>query len=330
MTYQSFTPGSGSSDSFGKLKALKLPDRLDGKRVLDLGCNYGFFCFEILDRGAKEVVGIDTDASAIAAAKERATLLGVTDRVRFVHSHWDEFSETGFDLILLLSALHYAKDQPALLRNIASMLNKEGLFILEGGMLPNAKRDWTAIIRGKPPYTDMVEYPNKIEMFRILSEKFAFRVAGPSVLQPGDLVPRFVFHCRKKKRMVMLFAEGPFAGKSTFLMPFELANWPVLDIDVLILEQRNLKKTGPVADAVRSSFKEGRIDLCYKQILSSGLSNLFTEIIVERLLAMNDDTRPIMVQGAILKDTAFRAMLEERLASEDIVTWIAQRGQLKS
>lgn len=327
MTYQSFTPGSGSSDSFGKLNALRLPARLDGKRVLDLGCNHGFFCFEALKRGAKEVVGIDVDPSAIRAANERAKQLELTDRIRFIHSDWDKFNEIEFDLILLLSSLHYAKDQPKLLEKISKMLSKDGMLVLEAGMFPTAKREWTSIIRGTPPYTDMVEYPNKVEMFRILSRHFAFRVIGKSVLQPGDMVSRFVFHCPRKKKMVMLFAEGSFAGKSTFLMPFEMIKWPILDIDVMILEFRNSKEGGPIAEAVRASFKEGRIDLCYKQILSTGIFEKFADVIVDRLNKIECEGRPIMLQGAILADQKFRVLLNNKLANNDLVTWIAQRAK---
>ena len=43
MSYQSFPWQAGDSDSVGKLCSLFLPD-LKGKRVLDVGCNTGFFC----------------------------------------------------------------------------------------------------------------------------------------------------------------------------------------------------------------------------------------------------------------------------------------------
>jgi 2-polyprenyl-3-methyl-5-hydroxy-6-metoxy-1,4-benzoquinol methylase len=36
-----------------------LPPSLEGKRVLDLGCNAGLFCVKAALMGAKEVVGVD-------------------------------------------------------------------------------------------------------------------------------------------------------------------------------------------------------------------------------------------------------------------------------
>lgn len=43
MAYQSFPWEQGDSLSVNKLAALDLP-RLEGKSVLDVGCNAGFFC----------------------------------------------------------------------------------------------------------------------------------------------------------------------------------------------------------------------------------------------------------------------------------------------
>lgn len=44
------------------LRALRTLDIKD-KRVLDIGCRDGLFCFEAEKRGAKEVIGIDNDLS---------------------------------------------------------------------------------------------------------------------------------------------------------------------------------------------------------------------------------------------------------------------------
>src|SRR4051812_19563523 len=47
------------------LKALRALD-LTGKRVLDIGCRDGLFCFAAEKQGAREVVGIDNDLSPAA------------------------------------------------------------------------------------------------------------------------------------------------------------------------------------------------------------------------------------------------------------------------
>jgi len=58
------TPG-WDEPATGKLPYFGLPERMDGLRVLDIGCAEGFFSFEAERRGAKEVVAIDPWAGSI-------------------------------------------------------------------------------------------------------------------------------------------------------------------------------------------------------------------------------------------------------------------------
>jgi len=52
------TPGIDNSPE--KLKTLKMPQRLDGVTVLDIGAWDGFFSFEAERRGAKRVLATDS------------------------------------------------------------------------------------------------------------------------------------------------------------------------------------------------------------------------------------------------------------------------------
>ncbi len=87
------------------------------KRVLDLGCNEGFFCFEAVKQGAKHVVGVDYFPQAIDHCKTTKQLYGIE------HSEFqckdlnklDELkrvlSNNSPEIILCLSLLHHL-DQP--------------------------------------------------------------------------------------------------------------------------------------------------------------------------------------------------------------------------
>jgi len=55
---------------------------LRGWRVLDIGCNAGFYSFELARRGA-EVLGIDGNPHFLAQARWAAALLGLTGACRF-------------------------------------------------------------------------------------------------------------------------------------------------------------------------------------------------------------------------------------------------------
>ena len=46
-----------------------LPENLKGKTVLDVGCNGGFYSIKMKQRGASQVVGIDTDEKYLEQAR---------------------------------------------------------------------------------------------------------------------------------------------------------------------------------------------------------------------------------------------------------------------
>ena len=45
--------------------------KLDGKKVLDLGCGYGWHCKFAVEQGAKQVLGIDLSQKMITEAQRR-------------------------------------------------------------------------------------------------------------------------------------------------------------------------------------------------------------------------------------------------------------------
>src|SRR4051794_27445843 len=55
-----------------------LPDDLDGCRALDIGCNAGFYSFELAKRGA-QVLGIDHDPHYLRQAEWARSRLGLDD-----------------------------------------------------------------------------------------------------------------------------------------------------------------------------------------------------------------------------------------------------------
>src|SRR3978361_364263 len=59
-----------------------LPADLTGWTALDVGCNAGFYTFELAKRGAK-VTGIDSDPHYLQQAEWAAHRFGLSDRVNF-------------------------------------------------------------------------------------------------------------------------------------------------------------------------------------------------------------------------------------------------------
>ncbi len=86
-----------------------LPDRLDGKSVLDVGCNAGFFSIEMKRRGAARVVGIDFDDRYLAQARLAAEVSGVDVELRKLSVY--DVAELGerFDLVLFMGVLYHLR-----------------------------------------------------------------------------------------------------------------------------------------------------------------------------------------------------------------------------
>lgn len=78
-----------------------------GRRVLDVFCNTGGFALSALKGGAREALGIDSSAEALAAAARNAERNGVADRARFVEGNafdlMKEMDRSGerYDMVIL-------------------------------------------------------------------------------------------------------------------------------------------------------------------------------------------------------------------------------------
>ncbi len=86
-----------------------LPEDMTGKSVLDIGCNAGFYSFEMKRRGASRVLGIDTDTGYLAQARFAAGVLGMDVEFRQLPV-WQvaELGET-FDLVIFMGVLYHLR-----------------------------------------------------------------------------------------------------------------------------------------------------------------------------------------------------------------------------
>lgn len=95
-----------------KWKALAphLPADLTGWRALDIGCNAGFYTFELARRGA-DVVGIDSDPHYLAQAEWAAGQFGLRDRVRFRRQQIYDLAreDEPYDLVLFMGVFYHLR-----------------------------------------------------------------------------------------------------------------------------------------------------------------------------------------------------------------------------
>ncbi len=95
-----------------KWKALAphVPGDLSGWSALDIGCNAGFYTFELARRGAR-VTGLDVDEHYLRQARWAADQLQLQDRVDFRRGTVYDLAQTGerWDLVLFMGVLYHLR-----------------------------------------------------------------------------------------------------------------------------------------------------------------------------------------------------------------------------
>jgi len=87
-----------------------VPDDLTGWRVLDIGCNAGYYSFQLAQRGA-EVTAIDIDERYLAQARWAANLLDPGRRVEFRQAAIYDLAHESqqYDLIWFMGVLYHLR-----------------------------------------------------------------------------------------------------------------------------------------------------------------------------------------------------------------------------
>ena len=103
-----------------------LPDFHD-KKVLDLGCGYGWHCKYAANHGAASVLGIDISHKMLNIAKQKNK--DEKTEYQCIAMEDLDFEEASFDVIISSLAFHYVKDFESLANNISKWLKQGGEFV---------------------------------------------------------------------------------------------------------------------------------------------------------------------------------------------------------
>ncbi len=150
-----------------------------GERILDLGCGDGALTAQIAAAGA-DVVGCDADPSMLQGAAALGLQTAAAD-MRSLPFH-DEF-----DAVFSNAALHWVREQDAVLGGISRALRPGGRFVAEMGGLGNIAAIRTALQATLSRYGIDAEtagasfYPSADE-YRSLLESNGFRVETMQLL----------------------------------------------------------------------------------------------------------------------------------------------------
>lgn len=103
-----------------------LPD-FEHKRVLDLGCGYGWHCLYAANQGANSVLGVDISEKMLAVAGDN----NKHEKIKYEKSAMEDldFPDNSFDVIISSLAFHYIKDFEALAENTSRWLSPGGSFV---------------------------------------------------------------------------------------------------------------------------------------------------------------------------------------------------------
>jgi len=103
-----------------------LPDLRD-KKVLDLGCGFGWHCRYARENHAKSVVGVDLSENML----ERARTMTDDPHIEYRRLAIEDidFAEGEFDTVISSLALHYVEDFEAICRKIYRYLTDKGSFV---------------------------------------------------------------------------------------------------------------------------------------------------------------------------------------------------------
>ena len=116
--------GLDEAPEWPTLRAM-LPD-LRGRRVVDLGCGFGWFCSFAREAGAHEVLGIDVSENMLARARQMTSDPAISYRRADLESL--SLDEASFDLVYSSLTLHY-------LENLAPLFAQMHRALIPGGQL---------------------------------------------------------------------------------------------------------------------------------------------------------------------------------------------------
>lgn len=180
-----------------------LPERLDGKRVLDVGCNGGFYAVEAKRRGAAYVLAIDAQRHHVQQTRLVSDVLGLDVDVRRRSVYDLTPYEVGrFDVTLALGLIYHCKHLVLALENLWRVTSD--LLVLESDVYepaddaPPASHELIAVVANPPSAQEPIHnwfLPSAGAVEALL------RIAGFEACERHRFgARRAIFACRKRDR----------------------------------------------------------------------------------------------------------------------------------
>ena len=154
----------GSKEYFDEVEARKylvephIPafaefERWSGQRVLEVGCGIGTDSINFARAGA-ELTAVDLSGESLRIAQERAEVMGVADRIRFVQADAEKLtsalaSEEPYDLVYSFGVVHHTPHPERALAEIRRLVAPGGTLKLMVYHRRSWKVFWIVAVQGR-------------------------------------------------------------------------------------------------------------------------------------------------------------------------------------
>ena len=111
-----------------------------GKKILDIGCGHGSLCVYLVSKGAKQVIGIDTDQHHIDFATKNILINypQFKQSVRFFCCEITKLQESDFDIIISKDTFEHIMNLNTVLDQINNKLKIQGKAYIDIAPLYNS------------------------------------------------------------------------------------------------------------------------------------------------------------------------------------------------
>ena len=149
--------GLAAAGEWPQFRAMFPP--LEGKRVLDLGCGYGWHCAYAAGQGAQSVLGLDPSGRMLAEAARR----NAGERITYALGSAEDFDcpPGSFDVVISNLALHYVAELEPVFRRVYAALSRGGVFLINiehPTFTAGVDEDWVYSAQGEPLYWPVDRY----------------------------------------------------------------------------------------------------------------------------------------------------------------------------
>lgn len=152
----------GSKEYFDEVEARKFKvephipgfadyDRWAGKRVLEVGCGIGTDSINFARAGAL-LTAVDLSTESLKIARQRAEVMGVADRIEFVHANAEELTSVlsgTYDLVYSFGVVHHTPHPERAIEQIRALIAPDGTLKLMVYHRRSWKVFWIVVMQGR-------------------------------------------------------------------------------------------------------------------------------------------------------------------------------------